>query len=74
MASATPDPASVDTYCAAVEAAPTMGFDDALHELEEVALPAIEDLIDRLLGNEWSQESWFELGDFNEETCRLRWP
>lgn len=68
------DPNAIAAYCAAVNAAPAMGFDEALHELDKVALPAISDLIDRLLGNQWSQEAWFELGDFNESTCALRWP
>jgi hypothetical protein len=68
------NPTSIAAYCTAVNAAPTIGFDEALHELDKVALPAIADLIDRLLSNQWSQEAWFELGDFNEETCGLRWP
>lgn len=69
-----PSPEAIAAYCEVVEEAPTVGFDEALHLLDDVALPAIEDLIDGLLGNEWSQDAWFELGDFNEETCGLRWP
>ncbi len=65
---------ALERYCAVLDGATTRGSEETMAMLNEVALPEIASLLERMERGESSGDDPLELGTFNEATCGVRFP